>query len=740
MATDPQLLPPSSVGKKLQASTSAPSVSNHSRPGSTTTTTNSSISQGNNDPDKTIVIGSFKERLKKIKEARASKLSSRISPFKFEDLTREMTVEAKLSVTIAEEGSSLSSVPPPSLVSLQEKTLSSSLEGSPPMNLKVDSADNQLSNNTDIKEVVFMFTDGDYVSDPSSAFNGDMEKVSMGRDSSDDELPSIPPPPVPDLPPPDAMDFPPSPGDDMEDDTSAMETKPALNIGEKLSGQHSSTFTRQQKEVWKQKSDVLEGAMSDPLPLFIQSKANIDNFKTSSESISSIPDFPPPTVPDSPPPMMLLEDSDEMIDVLVLELPAKDNSPSQVNSSGPATTNSEQLRSPSSDSHVFPSQPRSHTPSPPESLHHPESTPPMLPKPDTPMSPQTLPESLPPSIPETMPPELPSSPLPTISDSEQNSFSPHTAELVATSTPLSQASGLSPTEDQVTKASLVLCKTPVPMSAEQSMDPSLSSALSSSNSIGIAKSDSLSSSVARDDMKSTSVPNIEPTTNTYSAQNGIGVHLRMDKQFHPAHHRQSLPLSTERRFDTDAIRVISHGSPPASPDLKFTRIAKRTWKGVTDDLSSSASTGNVIDSIDIHELVGLKTGSLRSLQSNDSFDKGSFLQKNLKMLALSPLVAISTSTPRDTTVKSPEKVSPVSGKKNSEVHSSPFLAGSDSTSGSTENVLPREQQLKKHPLKLGQLDIVRGVTARATNSPMSSFILDSNLLDVSYTYISIKYL
>ena len=215
----------------------------------------------------------------------------------------------------------------------------------------------------------------------------------------------------------------------------------------------------------------------------------------------------------------------------------------------------------------------------------------------------------------------------------------------------------------------------------------------------------------------------------------------------------------------ETVRVISQGSPPASPDLKFTRIAKKTWKAPRrlDDLSYSVSTGNMLDDIGTHTPPGPSAMSLRSLQSSDSisFDKGSLGLRNLKLLAASPLAAANMSTPnssRETRTVSPAVMvredtpvgwSPVEASKHKastdkeeeeqeqeEEERGAAGRGEEGRGGGGENMLfvPHEQQQLRMsgPLKRGQLDVIRRESAhREGKSPFNSFILDSNLLDVS---------
>ena len=288
------------------------------------------------------------------------------------------------------------------------------------------------------------------------------------------------------------------------------------------------------------------------------------------------------------------------------------------------------------------------------------------------------------------------------------------------STPLNHASSYDSSASH-TNAHYILASTPpVPVTSQQDSTPSL-----------------LTTSLPTDDdLKSTSTPNIDPTTNSYSAQfgSGAGVELRTDKCQHPAEYRQSFPTSTGKY-----VRVISDGSPPSSPDLKFTRVARKTWtKHLSGDLS--ASTGNVMDEGRGDRSAELTGGSLRSFQSDElappSLERSSFLQKQA---TLSPLAAMSTSTPAQgsNTGKSesfPKKISPIAasilkeGDRRHRQSPANVRATPTTSDSSAENLL--EIQANR-PLKRGQLDIVRGVTEMARQSPMSSFILDSNLLDVS---------
>lgn len=679
------------------------------------------------------MIGSFKERLKKIRENRASKSQSRTSPGK-----------SQKKSTVAQ------------MNGVEPTTLASVLQANP---LEFDTEDVSCMEAT-----------------PPSIFEEPGESLDESRgpatikSSSDDELPSVPgsPPPIPDLPPPDTMDFPTLPPPVEPDNainvrdivpTSRLEEKPVIQ---------SSTMTRQQKEVWKRKSDVLEGAMSNPLPLLIQSKsskemlpnAGENNFKNSQESLSSLPDFPPPTVPDTPPPMFP-EDHSEVLEGLIMDFapPLQDNkSPTTLNEKNlkrvkppklidiasphvpfnfpeafpPTSTDQETTP-------TFPSEPAPpsslsdpDTPSPPQEHTPPGERPVFDSLPPTPRSvdppppppPNTLPpDSLPPPAPEPTPP----SSLVNGTDNEQDQppYSPHNLSTVVT--PVSSVS------DVDKRASLVLVPTP-PVSIGPSTNDSVCSFK-----ISMVED-------AEEDMKSHSTPNVYPMSTPESSSFAAwlpqsdgsfqGVQLRTDKNLHPAEHRQSLPLSSDRFSN---IRVISQGSPPSSPDLKFTRVAKRTWKktrgkGLSENLSLSASTGNVVDESDGTStgIVVPTTGSLRSFQSDDSVVFGKRTSLHRATADLSPLATVSTSTPtQDLSVGKSEnfmitkKVSPIVAHKDDSTQSltPPHIrAGAQDSS--------ELQRRKNRPLKRTQLDVVRGVTERARNSPMSSFILDSNILDV----------
>lgn len=255
----------------------------------------------------------------------------------------------------------------------------------------------------------------------------------------------------------------------------------------------------------------------------------------------------------------------------------------------------------------------------------------------------------------------------------------------------------------------------------------------------MSKPDGALGSVAippKDDMKSASASDI----NTSHQRSDNRVQLRKGKGIRSAHYRQSLPLSV------DTVKVISHGSPPASPDLKFTQIARRTWRSprkMIDDLSSSASTGNVIDDISTHKLRGAMTESLHSFRSNDSIslDRSSFSQRYQKTPVLSPLVAVSTSTPLSgestdtgTSQSSQEKILPrnTSAAARDVEKLTPGQSPSPVNMRWSKVAAGNDMQLLKiaGSLKRGQLDVVRRATGGG-RSPISSFVLDSNLLDVS---------
>lgn len=245
-----------------------------------------------------------------------------------------------------------------------------------------------------------------------------------------------------------------------------------------------------------------------------------------------------------------------------------------------------------------------------------------------------------------------------------------------------------------------------------------------------------------EDLRSTSEPNVETSLHQQRGE----VPLRKKKQFHLAHQRQSLPLSMDHH---ETVKVISQGSPPASPDLKFTRVAKKTWKAPRrlDDFSCSVSTGNMLDDVDPHTPAHSPSAlSLRSLKSSDSisFDKGNLGLRNLKLLAVSPLVATNTPTPnssRETRTVSPAAMvredtpvgwSPLENSKHKEQEREEE-GGEGRGGGGGGGSSNDEQQFRvSGPLKRGQLDVIRRESAhREGKSPFNSFVLDSNLLDVS---------
>ena len=126
------------------------------------------------------------------------------------------------------------------------------------------------------------------------------------------------------------------------------------------------------------------------------------------------------------------------------------------------------------------------------------------------------------------------------------------------------------------------------------------------------------------------------------------------------------------------IRVISEGTPPSSPDLRFTRIGKEKWKlsklpplqFVEDDLSASASTGDILaTSVGKKQQPLQKTSSLHSVSSSSESIKTGFVlpwtkskksssKKTRKPPPISPLAAVTVSTQNSIEVpKSPTAIS-----------------------------------------------------------------------------------
>ena len=126
------------------------------------------------------------------------------------------------------------------------------------------------------------------------------------------------------------------------------------------------------------------------------------------------------------------------------------------------------------------------------------------------------------------------------------------------------------------------------------------------------------------------------------------------------------------------IRVISEGTPPSSPDLRFTRIGKENWKlsklpplqFVEDDLSASASTGDILaTSVGKKQQPLQKTSSLHSVSSSSESIKTGFVlpwakskknssKKTRKPPPISPLAAVTVSTQNSIEVpKSPTAIS-----------------------------------------------------------------------------------
>ena len=119
----------------------------------------------------------------------------------------------------------------------------------------------------------------------------------------------------------------------------------------------------------------------------------------------------------------------------------------------------------------------------------------------------------------------------------------------------------------------------------------------------------------------------------------VGAAHRIRK--HPARFRQSVPLSPD---DLQKVKVISEGEVMHSPDIKYTRVTKRRWRRqqqeqrVFDDLSSSASTGNIIHSATFPESEIQETTSLRSFGSSSESLKLEDTRRPEPGSHLSPLV------------------------------------------------------------------------------------------------------
>lgn len=717
-----------------QAATNSPSASPNAAKrrtqSSLAASTKRSPTVASSSEDGAIVIGSFKDRLKKVRDGRASRSSAN----KVSDLLQK-------SPNPAEAKAQAPSPPPPTSFGKKspDKTRSfSGFQRSPPVKpkghkLSKAGVNKGFSGHTNqsapaefsapdaavLQMAAPVFADTgmpeskNQLSDspPSvSVVTDEVKGVSADQNSSDDDMP---PPPPPMAPPPSTIDFP-SLHDETEGD---MEIEPSVKMEKFPSvGYHSS---REKKEMWKQKTVDLEGAMSDPLPLFIQSKGMSNqngNLKDSSESISSLPDFPPPTVPATPPP-----DNDEM-EAVPVELPPVQRSPKQ-RKTGEVPVDSKPRHGNSIS---------------------PKTTPPTLPKPRVPETvPPTLPEylpldSLPLSLPDSLPPSLPTSTPPTLRPatmrpqlprespipSFSNDQSPSSAEKpVKTSTPSYHTK--IPVRTPPTKPSPISSRTPPsissPIGNQLGKVPTPPSTRSSLN--NIEQPGTVSLPVVLDDLKSTSEPNVECSP----SREALGIPLRRKKPFqHLVLQRQSLPLSME------TVKVISHGSPPASPDLKFTRIAKKTWKApskVFDDLSCSVSTGNMLDEVDTHApSSNLTAVSLRSLRSSDSisFDGGNFAPRNLKFSTVSPLAAanMSTSTPSGAVLST-------GMARNATAHGWSPAADSKHKTNEGESSSNKNDLRITGLLKRGQLDVVRRGADKERKSPFNSFILDSNLLDVS---------
>lgn len=707
------------------------------------------------DPNKDIVIDSFTERLNEIRENRASKNTSRIFPIpKVGGIspTNRRAFEYKTSpekTAIAKTGLTNSS-------SLWEskfprKSQASNVQSISPRHLKknrfgMQSNIGEHSNSRQDHTQVGVKTGSPKVGKfkwPESATASGLDDIEMAKDSSeDDDLPPVPPPPVPDFPPPD-IELLPGPG--MENGEETSPKTPPTVVTRIPVGPHSSLRTRQWTKAWQRRSTFLEDNMSEPLPLLIQSKV-VENNKeleqkvvkdsSSSESIPSIPDYPPPMVPENPPPM--LPDETEGGEIVLPEIPSSGPSPQRT----PAlmtkeTQNHEQSASALPELASVPFSPPKENVSPPDSPQVFPSVP-ALPK-------MLLPASLPPAPPLSSLPNLltDTEGIVTLNaDSSTNLSTPRSERstddlIMLPNTQLSNFKGVSPSRTPDFPSQHTNTST----SAAESPTISVSSLHSSV--CNKSKPSLLRPIVIEDDlMKSTSMPSFDGTSASLPAlrakPSSFNQSTRsMDYRNLGKEQTDSSPvvlrlpsMVVQHRYNQ--VKVISQGSPPISPDLKFTRVAKKTWKKPNhlreNDLSSSASTGNVSQGMGFYpDHIGPRTASLQSFGCIDSMiqhERHSYLKK------LSPLTAMTGISMEDKPQTSSNYLDGETEMQVEEEGREHLPEAESASAASADNIKEQEAQVTG-PLKRGRLDDFRRNARRVDKSPFGSFVLDSNLLDVS---------
>ena len=497
------------------------------------------------------------------------------------------------------------------------------------------------------------------------------DDLEVATGSFDEHFPPVLP--FHDFSPPESRQHLPTPGVQNGADTKPRTPKVASHnpIG------YHTLHPRKWSEVWQQRSNFLDDKMSEPLPLLILSKVTENNKETPtaahtgtqsspSDSISNIPDYPPPPpmVPDYPPPMV--PDKLEVGEAFEIKLSEKPSSCTKTLSPQRIPALNQELSTSTLSGLISGSATKK--------TNHPS----LLAFPHFPILP---PASLSPVSPFKSLPNLNNDIEALSTDSSSKVLSAHRATRVHIRNICKES------KDSPPRLPVVEDDTGVP-------------SFETTSSIFPVIHPKLSSPRSRDN------PNFGKQINSSTAP--LALPSMMDQ-----HHNM--------------VKVIQE-SVPISPDLKFTRVAKKTWKKPNhlreDDLSSSSSTGNVVQGTGLDpEPVDHQTPSLQCSDSSDSILQNE-RQSHIQFLKLSPLAE--------------NGVSPVAG---SSIEDKPPQLLSTSLDGDNETQVQKRREqfpetesfadctcaskeqkpkITSH-LKRGRQANIKRVTQ-----------LDSNMLDVSY--------
>ncbi len=695
---------------------------------------------------KAIVIGSFSDRLKKLRERRAIKAKSNSS------LPASSSPLATSTSSQPEADSRKTSSSTKSSTNIYTSSTKNSIENSPKSQSKTEA----------------LISTSKQTNEQTSFESFDSKKaVDKEIESDEDELPPAPPPPIPDLPPP---------SEELESMTTNPPVQSYTSVTKKI-----SIRTTQWKDDWTRKSEQLQldSFKSDGLPLLgmdsvhraaplvKQNRPNILEMSDSSLSGSapSLPDSLPPDLPEAPPPDLPEAPPPMLPEVLPPDLP--------------------------------------------------EAAPPTLPETPPPKRSET-----PPILPETPPPEREQMYLEPVG-SKQNSLNstPIFRSLETSTSSLNnnhdyslsvvklRERRISPSSDNSSKRrSAFDALVTVEPSSEEKNEPKLSLEERRKLTIIASRFSSADTDVAqqvwnKQAPSSQGTPQTERSENeslaTSKSRSSVLDHSTDSlKASQPNSRRDSPNARTKERkpspvsknlsrnlkkedmqklqqktpsIDTEGsklIRVISEGTPPSSPNVKYTRVAKENWsptvkrsaKFFPDELSASASTGNILPTA-TNIKKKKKTASLKSIGSDSDspktgssspwsiFKKGS--SKRTK--AISPLAAATVANPPTESIpKSPTAISLSSNSSNEfeakkkQTRTKFFSSDvSQTPSPFTKQQKKVEQQLSKvkeqgkmtqEYLRKNPVAFLRNMTPRGTPKLRpGSMILGTEIYKVNYT-------